>query len=134
MNIVVNIGECLEIDADGALSAEACQAICQATRDCKFFSYHVDRPDKRCRLCKDDTHDTNHLHGVQVKKCSSSAARAADATLHECFWGPKYCRRDDMGTGLDGKNGRRSSRVSSPDTDNIITSLLPNSPAASTPC
>ena len=60
--------------ADGALSAEACQAICQATRDCKFFSYHVDRPDKRCRLCKDDT---------RGGKCSSSAERAADATLHE---------------------------------------------------
>ena len=83
--------------ADGALSAEACQAICQATRDCKFFSYHVDRPDKRCRFCKDDTHDT------RVRKCFSSAERAADPTLHECYWGPKYCRRDDLGTRPDGK-------------------------------
>jgi hypothetical protein len=80
--------------ADGALSAEACQAICQATRDCKFFTYHVDRPDKRCRMCKDD---------ARGGKCSSSAERAADATLHECFWGPKYCRHDELGTGPDGK-------------------------------
>ena len=83
--------------ADGVLSAEACQANCQANRDCKYFSYHVDRPDKRCRLCKDDTHDT------RVRKCFTSAARAADPTLHECYWGPKYCRRDDLGTRPDGK-------------------------------
>ena len=70
--------------------------MCQATRDCQYFSYHVDRPDKRCRLCKDDSHDTNHLHGVKVKECSSSAARAADATLHECFWGPKHCKRETI--------------------------------------
>ena len=97
--------------ADGALSAEACQAICQATSDCKFFSYHVDRPDKRCRLCKDASQDTNHLHGVQVKECSSSAARAADATLHECYWGPKYCRQDDLGTRPDGKREKILSRL-----------------------
>ena len=97
--------------ADGALSAEACQAICQATRDCKFFTYHVDRPDKRCRLCKDASQDTNHLHGVQVKECSSSAARAADATLHECYWGPKYCRQDDLGTMPDGKREKILSRL-----------------------
>ena len=36
------------------------------------------------------------VHGVKVKECSSSAARAADATLHECYWGPKYCRGDDV--------------------------------------
>ena len=89
--------------SDGALTAEACQAKCQENRDCQFFSYHVDRPDKRCRLCKDASQDTNHLHGVQVKECSSSAARAADATLHECYWGPKYCRQDDLGTRPDGK-------------------------------
>ena len=88
--------------ADGALSAEACQAICQATRDCKFFTYHVDRPDKRCRLCKDDT---------RGGKCSSSAERAADPTLHECYWGPKYCRRDDMGTRPDGKRETILSRL-----------------------
>ena len=87
----------ISAQVDGALSVEACQAICQANRDCQFFSYHVDRPDKRCRLCKDDTHDT------RVRKCSSSAERAADPTLHECFWGPKYCRRDDLGTRPDGK-------------------------------
>ena len=80
--------------ADGALSAEACQAICQATRDCKFFTYHVDRPDKRCRMCKDDAHD---------RRCFTSAARAADPTLDECYWGPKYCRQDDLGTRHDGK-------------------------------
>jgi len=83
--------------SDRALTAEACQAKCQENRDCQFFSYHVDRPDKRCRFCKDDTHDT------RVRKCSSSAARAADPTLHECYWGPKYCRRDDLGTRPDGK-------------------------------
>ena len=83
--------------SDRALTAEACQAKCQENRDCQFFSYHVDRPDKRCRLCKDDTHDT------RVRKCFSSAERAADPTLHECYWGPKYCRRDDLGTRPDGK-------------------------------
>ena len=79
---------------DGALSVEACQATCQANRDCRYFSYHVDRPDKRCHLCKDDR---------PHPKCFSSAARAADPTLHECYWGPKYCRRDDLGTRPDGK-------------------------------
>ena len=87
-------GDLISAQADGALSAEACQAICQATRDCKFFTYHVDRPDKRCRMCKDDAHD---------RRCFTSAARAADPTLDECYWGPKYCRRDDMGTRHDGK-------------------------------
>ena len=85
------------MDIHGALSVEACQAKCQENRDCQFFSYHVDRPDKRCRFCKDDTHDT------RVRKCFSSAERAADPTLHECYWGPKYCRRDDLGTRPDGK-------------------------------
>ena len=79
---------------DGAMSVEACQATCQANRDCRYFSYHVDRPDKRCHLCKDDR---------PHPKCFSSAARAADPTLHECYWGPKYCRRDDLGTRPDGK-------------------------------
>ena len=87
----------ISAQVDRALSVEACQAKCQATRDCQFFSYHVDRPDKRCRFCKDDTHDT------RVRKCFSSAERAADPTLHECYWGPKYCRRDDLGTRPDGK-------------------------------
>ena len=87
----------ISAQVDGVLSVEACQAKCQENRDCQFFSYHVDRPDKRCRFCKDDTHDT------RVRKCFSSAERAADPTLHGCFWGPKYCRRDDLGTRPDGK-------------------------------
>ena len=87
---------------DGALSVEACQATCQANRDCRYFSYHMDRPDKRCHLCKDDR---------PHPKCFSSAARAADPTLHECYWGPKYCRQDDLGTRPDGKREKILSRL-----------------------
>ena len=75
----LNHGACYNAGfVDGLATPELCQAACQLRTDCNYWSWHPDRNDKRCHMCK-----TERRGGC------------GDARGNNCVWGPEWCPGDD---------------------------------------
>jgi len=75
----LNHGACYNAGfVDGLATPELCQAACQLRTDCNYWSWHPDRNDKRCHMCKTERRGS-----------------CGDARGNNCVWGPEWCPGDD---------------------------------------